>query len=112
MKPQVKAAIRAVLKSDPEIDPVKVEAAIAIIEGDLDNPINPLHAIPYKELFQISHLPRVTIEKYIQLGVLERAYSPRRRLAIGVTRKSYYRLTARQSKLWPTEIGKIAPAFS
>lgn len=104
MKPQVEATIRTVLKTDPELDSAKIEAAIAIIKGDLDDPINPLHAIPYKELFQISGLPRVTIEKYIQLGVLDRAYSPRRRLAIGVTRKSYYRLTARQSKHWPSEI--------
>lgn len=104
MKPQVEAAIRTVLKADTEIDPAKAEAAIALIKGDLDDPINPLHAIPYKELFQISGLPRVTIEKYIQLGVLDRAYSPRRRLAIGVTRKSYYRLTSRQSKNWPSEL--------
>lgn len=104
MKIEIEATIRSVLKMDGGLTDLRIEEAICIMKDDRDNPISPLHYIRYKELCEISQLHRQTIEKYIQLGILKRAYKPGRQIAIGVTRESYDLLTSRDSKTWPEEV--------
>ena len=104
MKKEVESAIRAVLRSDVELTDLRIEEAICIMKDDKKNPISPLHCIRYKELCDITQLNRQTIEKYVQLGILERAYKQGSSLAIGVTRESYDRLVSRNTRSWPREL--------
>lgn len=114
MKPETKDFLTLLLKSDKSVKPELAERAINFLNRDKDPDNDPTRVVLYKDAVRLLGLNRITIEWYIGKGLLDRAYDRRRKLAVGVTRESYVRLTTREpngepigkrhnyaSRLWP-----------
>ena len=101
MKPAVEQSIRSVLALDGEIPQRHIEEAICVMKGDDKNPISPLHYVRFKEVYELTGLTPTSISSYIKQGILEPVYHPGRNIIpIGVTRKSYKRMTERRTPYW------------
>lgn len=104
MKQETKERLALVLAADETIRPCLIEKAIGFLNRDKDLANDPTRIVLYKDVVRLLGLNRFTIERYIQKGLLVRAYEPRRKQAVGITRDSYIRLTTRTPEGEP--IGK------
>lgn len=95
MKPETKRRLSLLLAADKTIRPALADKAIGFLNRDKDPVNDPTRIVLYKDAVKLLGLNRITIEQYIQQGLLERAYEPRRKQAVGVTRESYIRLTTK-----------------
>ena len=96
MKRQTREFLALLFKSDETIRPDLADKALRFLDRDREPQNDPTQIVLYKDAVRFLGVDRFTIEGYIQKGLLERAYDPRRKLAVGVTRESYIRLTTRQ----------------
>ena len=104
MKAQTKDFLTLLFKADETVSPELADKAIRFLDRDREPQNDPTQVVLYKDAVRFLGLDRFTIEGYIQKGLLDRAYDPRRKQAVGVTRESYIRLTTRQPE--GTPIGK------
>ena len=96
MKRQTREFLALLFKSDETIRPDLADKALRFLDRDREPQNDPTQIVLYKDAVRFLGVDRFTIEGYIQKGLLERAYDPRRKLAVGVTRESYIRFTTRQ----------------
>ena len=96
MKRQTREFLALLFKSDETIRPDLADKALRFLDRDREPLNDPTQIVLYKDAVRFLGVDRFTIEGYIQKGLLERAYDPRRKLAVGVTKESYIRLTTRQ----------------
>ncbi len=89
MKTETEAALRNLLVMDEEILPEDIEKAIAFLKRE-DKSNKVVHMIKFKDVLDLLHCDRRTLEYYIQNGYLTRVYGGGKR-AIGVSRESYVR---------------------
>ena len=96
MKRQTREFLALLLKSDETVCPELADKALRFLDRDREPQNDPTQIVLYEDVVRFLGLDRFTIEGYIQKGLLDRAYDPRRKLAVGVTRESYIRLTTRK----------------
>ena len=96
MKRQTREFLALLLKSDETVSAELADKALRFLDRDREPQNDPTQIVLYEDVVKFLGLDRFTIEGYIQKGLLDRAYDPRRKLAVGVTRESYIRLTTRQ----------------
>lgn len=87
MTPQTENIIRNVASLDPEIPPERLEQALSVLRGgsDFNGVID--HVLRRKEVEEILHVHRRTIDYYLEKGYLRRVYGGGQR-AVGISRES------------------------
>ena len=95
MKPQTEVAIRSIAGMDTEIQPKLIEQAIDVLRGNpLENNSDLLHVLRYKEVADLLHVHKRTLDYYIRMGYLDKVYGGGKR-AIGISRASFNRFVQR-----------------
>ena len=92
MKIETENAVRSILSLDPEVSQENLEKAIHILWGRVESEDDLVHVLRYKEVMDLLHVHRRTLEYYIARGYLDRVYGRGER-AIGVSRDSFIRFT-------------------
>jgi len=96
MKTQTATLLEEILRSDREISVSQIKAAIGFLNRNSEPANDPTRYVDYPTATRLLGVKRLTVEKLIQRGKLERAYIPGRKYAIGVTRASFRKLTERR----------------
>ena len=90
MNPKTELAIRGIAATDASIKPTWVEDAITILKnGNLKNP-EVEHVLRRKQVMELLHIHRRTLDYYLDRGYLDRVYGGGER-ALGISRSSYLR---------------------
>lgn len=92
MKVETENAIRSILSLDPEVSEENLEKAIHILWGRVESEDDLVHVLRFKEVMNLLHVHRRTLEYYIDKGYLDRVYGRGER-ALGISRDSYIRFT-------------------
>lgn len=92
MKVETENAIRSILSLDPEVSQENLEKAIHILWGRVESEDDLVHVLRFKEVMNLLHVHRRTLEYYIDKGYLDRVYGRGER-ALGISRDSYIRFT-------------------
>ena len=92
MKVETENAIRSILSLDPEVSQKNLEKAIHILWGRVESEDDLVHVLRFKEVMNLLHVHRRTLEYYIDKGYLDRVYGRGER-ALGISRDSYIRFT-------------------
>ena len=92
MKIETENAIRSILSLDPEVPQENLEKAIHILWGRVESEDDLVHVLRYKEVMNLLHVHRRTLEYYIDKGYLDRVYGRGER-ALGISRDSFIRFT-------------------
>ena len=96
MKPQTELAIRSIAGTDSEIEPKMIEQALDILRGNpLENNADLVHVLRYKEVANLLHVHKRTLDYYIRMGYLDKVYGGGKR-AIGISRASFNRFVQRK----------------
>ena len=96
MKAETETLLRNIISLDPEITKENAEKAIDIMRGKIESEADLVHVLRYKEVMDLLHVHRRTLEYYINKGYLDRVYGRGER-ALGVTRDSYLRFTTQRT---------------
>ena len=92
MKSETETLLRNIISLDPEITKENAEKAIDILRGKVVTDDDLVHVLRYKEVMDLLHVHRRTLEYYIDKGYLDRVYGRGER-ALGISRDSYIRFT-------------------
>ena len=92
MKIETENAVRSILSLDPEVSQENLEKAIHILWGRVESEDDLVHVLRYKEVMNLLHVHRRTLEYYIDKGYLDRVYGRGER-ALGISRDSFIRFT-------------------
>ena len=92
MKSETETLLRNIISLDPEITKENAEKAIDIMRGKVVTDDDLVHVLRYKEVMDLLHVHRRTLEYYIDKGYLDRVYGRGER-ALGISRDSYIRFT-------------------
>ena len=92
MKIETENAIRSILSLDPEVSQENLEKAVHILWGRVESEDDLVHVLRFKEVMNLLHVHRRTLEYYIDKGYLDRVYGRGER-ALGISRDSYIRFT-------------------
>lgn len=95
MKIQTELAIRSIAGTDAEITPDNLEKALRVLRGIPDSTDDLIHVLRRKEVEELLHVHRRTIDYYLDNGYLDRVYGGGKR-AIGISRESFIRFTTRR----------------
>ena len=75
MKPQTELAIRSIAGTDSEIEPKMIEQALDVLRGNpLENNADLVHVLRYKEVANLLHVHKRTLDYYIRMGYLDKVY--------------------------------------
>ena len=96
MKAETETLLRNIISLDPEITKENAEKAIDIMRGKIESEADLVHVLRYKEVMDLLHVHRRTLEYYINKGYLDRVYGRGER-ALGVSRDSYLRFTTQRT---------------
>lgn len=96
MKTETETLLRNIISLDPEITKENAEKAIDIMRGNVKTEEDLVHVLRYKEVMDLLHVHRRTLEYYIDKGYLDRVYGRGER-ALGVSRDSFIRFTTQRS---------------
>ena len=96
MKIETENAIRSILSLDDQVGKADLEKAILILHGKVESDEDLVHVLRYKEVMDLLHVHRRTLEYYIEKGYLDRVYGRGER-ALGISRDSYLRFTTRRT---------------
>ncbi len=96
MKIQTETALRGLLGMDEGISPENIEKAICFLKGERGDD-DLVRVIKFKDVLELLHCHRRTLEYYLAKGYLTRVYGGGKR-AIGVSRDSYIRFTTLRTK--------------
>ena len=95
MKPETETLLRNIISLDPEITKENAEKAIDIMRGKVVTDDDLVHVLRYKEVMDLLHVHRRTLEYYIDRGYLDRVYGRGER-ALGISRDSFIRFTTQR----------------
>ena len=95
MKIETENAVRSILSLDPEVSQENLEKAIHILWGRVESEDDLVHVLRYKEVMDLLHVHRRTLEYYIDRGYLDRVYGRGER-ALGISRDSFIRFTTQR----------------
>ena len=95
MKIETENAVRSILSLDPEVSQENLEKAIHILWGRVESKDDLVHVLRYKEVMDLLHVHRRTLEYYIDRGYLDRVYGRGER-ALGISRDSFIRFTTQR----------------
>ena len=95
MKIETENAVRSILSLDPEVSQGNLEKAIHILWGRVESKDDLVHVLRYKEVMDLLHVHRRTLEYYIDRGYLDRVYGRGER-ALGISRDSFIRFTTQR----------------
>ena len=95
MKPETETLLRNIISLDPEITGENAEKAIDIMRGKVESDGDLVRVLRYKEVTDLLHIHRRTLEYYIEKGYLDRVYGPGER-ALGISRDSFIRFTTQR----------------
>ena len=95
MKIETENAVRSILSLDPEVSQENLEKAIHILWGRVESEDDLVHVLRYKEVMDLLHVHRRTLEYYIARGYLDRVYGRGER-ALGISRDSFLRFTTQR----------------
>ena len=101
MKIEVYNLITDLAAKDPSIKPENLKKALGFLNRKEDPMQDPYRVILYKDVMRMLGMARLSIEKLIERGYLERGHVPGRKYAVGVTRESYRRFTERPVVIRP-----------
>ena len=96
MKIETENAVRSILSLDTEVAQSDMERAIMLLHGKVQSDEDLVHVLRYKEVMDLLHVHRRTLEYYINKGYLDRVYGRGER-ALGVSRDSYLRFTTQRT---------------
>ena len=97
MKTQTEMAVRNILEMDDEINKQDIDRAIDVLRGKKDETGTEglVHVLRRKEVMELLHIHRRTLDYYIDMGYLDRVYGGGKK-AIGISRESFIRFTSRR----------------
>ena len=95
MKPETETAIRSIVSMDAEVTKEMLERAVDILRGKADSDEELVRVLRYKEVIDLLHIHRRTLDYYIEKGYLDRVYGRKQR-ALGISRDSFLRFTSRR----------------
>jgi len=95
MKTQTEMAVRSILAMDSEIKAEDVEKALDVLRGKVTSNEDLDHVLRRKEVEELLHVHRRTIDYYIEKGYLVRVYGGGQR-AVGISRDSVMRFLRRR----------------
>ena len=95
MRTQTEMAVRNILEMDDEINKQDIDRAIDVLRGkrDENGTEGLVHVLRRKEVMELLHIHRRTLDYYIDMGYLDRVYGGGQR-AIGISRESFIRFTS------------------
>ena len=96
MKSETETLLRNIISLDSEITKENAEKAIDVMRGKVETESDLVHVLRYKEVMDLLHVHRRTLEYYIEKGYLDRVYGRGER-ALGISRDSYLRFTTRRT---------------
>ena len=96
MKAETETLLRNIISLDPDITKENAEKAIDIMRGKVESDDDLVRVLRYKEVTDLLHIHRRTLEYYIEKGYLDRVYGPGER-ALGISRDSYLRFTTQRT---------------
>lgn len=79
--------LRTILSRDPELDPVRIDRAIDLLNGRLNREIADLEVVKSRDAMALLGVSERTLRDYVKKGILRPVYGCGNR-AIGVSRKS------------------------
>ena len=97
MKPNTEMAIRSIAQTDDEIKSEHLEQAIDLMKGKKPDDAELEHVLRRKDVMELLHIHRRTLDYYLDKGYLDRVYGAGRR-ALGVSRSSYLRFIERRTR--------------
>ena len=95
MKSETETLLRNIISLDAEITKENAERAIDIMRGKVVTEDDLVHVLRYKEVMDLLHVHRRTLEYYIARGYLDRVYGRGER-ALGISRDSFLRFTTQR----------------
>lgn len=95
MKNETETAVRSIVSIDAEVSRENLERAIDIMRGKVKDDKELVHVLRYKEVMDLLHVHRRTLEYYIGRGYLDRVYGRGER-ALGISRDSFLRFTTQR----------------
>lgn len=95
MKSETETLLRNIISLDSEITKENAEKAIDIMRGKVVTDDDLVHVLRYKEVMDLLHVHRRTLEYYIDRGYLDRVYGRGER-ALGISRESFLRFTTQR----------------
>ena len=95
MKTQTEMAVRSILSMDEEIKAELVEKALDVLRGKVGPNDEIDHVLRRKEVEELLHVHRRTIDYYLDKGYLTRVYGGGQR-ALGISRDSVLRFVRRR----------------
>ena len=95
MKTQTEMAVRGVLAMDDEIKPENIERALDVLRGKVESNEDLDHVLRRKEVEELLHVHRRTIDYYLDNGYLQRVYGGGKR-AVGISRASVLKFLQRR----------------
>lgn len=98
MKAETEIALRGILQLDPEVVRSDIDRAIDLLCGKKNEDTELVQVIRRKDAMKWLGVHRRTLDYYIEKGYLERVYGGGQK-AIGISRESYLRFTARRETL-------------
>ena len=95
MKKETEVAIRNIIAMDPSIRSEDAERAIRLLSGEKDGGVPEIEMIKRKDVMELLHITRRTLDNYLERGLMDRVYAGGKK-AIGISRESFIRFTTRR----------------